>query len=131
MRQRSEAMTDYILEMMKVQYYFTITTSEKNHVEDTYEAVYTKITEEDVSSLKDAAGLLAGLFVKKGSVTSPLVTAAVEDAYKRLVHPSLEREMRADLTDMADADRYLEKSPSKAFLIIFIRDIAALERSIS
>ena len=49
-----------------------------------------------------AAGLLAGLFVKKGSVTSPLVTAAVEDAYKRLVHPSLEREMRADLTDMAD-----------------------------
>ena len=27
MRQRSEAMTDYILEMMKVQYYFTITTS--------------------------------------------------------------------------------------------------------
>ena len=25
---------------------------EKNHVEDTYEAVYTKITEEDVSSLK-------------------------------------------------------------------------------
>ena len=30
MRQRSEAMTDYILEMMKVQYYFTITTSEKN-----------------------------------------------------------------------------------------------------
>ena len=30
MRQRSEAMTDYILEMMKVQYYFTVTTSEKN-----------------------------------------------------------------------------------------------------
>ena len=30
MRQRSEAMADYILEMMKVQYYFTITTSEKN-----------------------------------------------------------------------------------------------------
>ena len=49
-----------------------------------------------------AAGLLAGLFVKKGSITTPLVTAAVEDAYKRLVHPSLEREMRADLTDMAD-----------------------------
>ena len=47
-----------------------------------------------------AAGLLAGLFVKKGSITTPLVTAAVEDAYKRLVHPSLEREMRADLTDM-------------------------------
>ena len=49
-----------------------------------------------------AAGLLAGLFVKKGSVTTPLVAAAVEDAYKRLVHPSLEREMRADLTGMAD-----------------------------
>ena len=34
MRQRSEAMTDYILEMMKVQYYFTITTSEKKSVEE-------------------------------------------------------------------------------------------------
>ena len=30
MRQRSKAMTNYILEMMKVQYYFTVTTSEKN-----------------------------------------------------------------------------------------------------
>lgn len=30
MRQRFEAMTDYILEMMKVQYYFTVTTAEKN-----------------------------------------------------------------------------------------------------
>lgn len=30
MRQRFEAMTDYILEMMKVQYYFTVTTADRN-----------------------------------------------------------------------------------------------------
>lgn len=48
-----------------------------------------------------AAGLLRGLFVKKGSVTSPCVAAASDDAYKRLIHPSLEREIRSELTDMA------------------------------
>lgn len=30
MRQRFEAMTDYLLEMMKVQYYFTVTTADRN-----------------------------------------------------------------------------------------------------
>ncbi|MEM1485110.1 Tex family protein [Oscillospiraceae bacterium PP1C4] len=48
-----------------------------------------------------ATGLLGGLFVKKGSVTTQTVMEAVADAYKRLVHPSLEREIRSDLTDMA------------------------------
>jgi len=36
-----------------------------------------------------------------GSVTCPLVEAAAEDAYGRLIFPSIEREVRADLTDMA------------------------------
>ena len=49
-----------------------------------------------------ATGLLAGLFVKKGSITTETVLAAVADAYKRLIHPSLERELRAELTDAAN-----------------------------
>lgn len=49
-----------------------------------------------------ATGLLGGLFIKKGSITTPQVTEAVADAYKRLVHPSLEREIRTDLTEMAN-----------------------------
>ena len=49
-----------------------------------------------------AVGLLSGLFVKKGSITTPLVLEAVSDAYKRLIHPSLEREVRSDLTETAN-----------------------------
>ena len=49
-----------------------------------------------------ACGLLGGLFVKKGSLTTDTVRTALEDAYKRLIHPSLEREIRSDLTDMAN-----------------------------
>ena len=49
-----------------------------------------------------ATDLLAGLFVKKGSITTETVLAAVADAYKRLIHPSLERELRAELTDAAN-----------------------------
>ncbi len=49
-----------------------------------------------------SCGLLGGLFVKKGSLTTETVRAALGDAYKRLIHPSLEREIRSDLTDMAN-----------------------------
>lgn len=49
-----------------------------------------------------ACGLLGGLFVKKGSITTDTVKVALEDAYKRLIHPSMEREIRSDLTDMAN-----------------------------
>ena len=49
-----------------------------------------------------AVGLLSGLFVKKGSITTPLVLETVSDAYKRLIHPSLEREVRSDLTETAN-----------------------------
>lgn len=49
-----------------------------------------------------ACGLLGGLFVNKGSITTDTVKAALEDAYKRLIHPSMEREVRSDLTDMAN-----------------------------
>ncbi|MBR1868095.1 MAG: RNA-binding transcriptional accessory protein [Clostridia bacterium] len=40
-------------------------------------------------------------FVKEGSVTTPCVKAAVADAYKRLIHPSIEREIRNVLTEGA------------------------------
>ena len=40
-------------------------------------------------------------FVKEGSITTPCVKAAVADAYKRLIHPSIEREVRNVLTESA------------------------------
>lgn len=47
------------------------------------------------------AGLLGGLFLKKGSPATEQVRLALTDAFKRLIHPSLEREMRAALTKTA------------------------------
>ena len=40
-------------------------------------------------------------YVKEGSITTPCVKAAVADAYKRLIHPSIEREVRNYLTENA------------------------------
>ncbi len=40
-------------------------------------------------------------FVKEGSVTTSSVKLAVADAYKRLIHPSIEREIRNVLTESA------------------------------
>ena len=40
-------------------------------------------------------------FVKEGSITTPCVKFAVADAYKRLIHPSIEREIRSILTESA------------------------------
>ena len=40
-------------------------------------------------------------FVKGGSVTSELVGLACDDAYDRLIYPSVEREVRNELTDAA------------------------------
>ena len=40
--------------------------------------------------------------VKEGSPCSPVVRAAAEDAYDRLIFPSVEREIRSDLTERAD-----------------------------
>lgn len=41
------------------------------------------------------------MFVKRGAVTSDLVASACEDAFVRLIGPSIEREVRAELTDAA------------------------------
>lgn len=53
--------------------------------------------------LNDAPALaaLCDRFVKSGSVTSSCVKEAVEDSWKRLIFPSLEREIRNELTQRA------------------------------
>ena len=50
-----------------------------------------------------ALPLLRRAVVKPGSAAMEFVKAAAEDAYDRLIYPSLEREMRAALTDKASA----------------------------
>ena len=49
-----------------------------------------------------ALPLLRRAVVKPGSAAMDFVKAAAEDAYDRLIYPSLEREMRASLTERAD-----------------------------
>ena len=46
--------------------------------------------------------LLCGVAVKLGSPATEFVRAAAEDAYDRLIYPSLEREVRNTLTERAD-----------------------------
>lgn len=49
-----------------------------------------------------ALGAVKRAVVKPGSAASKLVEAAAEDAYDRLIFPSIERETRAALTDLAN-----------------------------
>ena len=51
---------------------------------------------------EQALPLLRRAVVKPGSAATDFVKAAAEDAYDRLIYPSLEREMRASLTERAD-----------------------------
>ena len=53
------------------------------------------------SDREKAIKLIAGLVIKKGSVSSEFVLNAAEDGYDRLIFPSLEREIRNELTDKA------------------------------
>jgi uncharacterized protein len=48
-----------------------------------------------------AIKILYDRFVRNGSVTTETVKAAAQDAWKRLVEPSVEREVRGELTDKA------------------------------
>jgi len=50
----------------------------------------------------DALAVLQRTFVRSGSLTSDLVVEAAEDSFKRLIFPSVEREMRTQLTVAAD-----------------------------
>ena len=51
---------------------------------------------------EQALPLLRRAVVKPGSAAMDFVKAVAEDAYDRLIYPSLEREMRASLTERAD-----------------------------
>ena len=48
-----------------------------------------------------SVGILERAFVREGSTTTQQVKAACQDAWERLIEPSLEREVRAELTDRA------------------------------
>ena len=48
-----------------------------------------------------SVGVLERAFVREGSTTTQQVQAACLDAWERLIEPSLEREVRAELTDRA------------------------------
>ena len=56
---------------------------------------------DEVTDAAQAGALLEKRFVKNSSAAAREVCAAVQDAYARLVHPSLEREVRAMLTAQA------------------------------
>ncbi len=50
---------------------------------------------------RDALDILYAAFVRPGSITSGAVREAAEDAYARLIFPSMEREARSGLTERA------------------------------
>ena len=54
------------------------------------------------AAVKQALPLLRRAVVKPGSAAMEFVKATAEDSYDRLIFPSLEREIRAALTDRAD-----------------------------
>ena len=51
----------------------------------------------------DCVGVVEKAFVRPGSVTTEQVALAAQDAWDRLLQPSIEREIRADLTERASA----------------------------
>jgi len=53
---------------------------------------------------EEAIALLSGLFVKAKNAVSEQVSMAVEDSYGRLLGPSMETEVRAELKKRADAE---------------------------
>lgn len=55
--------------------------------------------------MDDAASvsILDRAFVRDGSITTPQVRLCTEDAWERLIKPSIEREVRAELTDRASS----------------------------
>lgn len=70
--------------------------------------------------LDKASGLsvLTGLHVKNASASSDLVRNAADDAYSRLIFPSIEREIRNELTDRACEDSIKVFSKNTAQLLM-------------
>lgn len=63
-------------------------------------------------------GVLTGLYVKNDSACADLVRDAADDAYTRLVFPSIEREIRNELTDRACEDSIKVFSKNTAQLLM-------------
>lgn len=63
-------------------------------------------------------GVLTGLHVKNDSACADLVRDAADDAYTRLVFPSIEREIRNELTDRACEDSIKVFSKNTAQLLM-------------
>jgi len=53
-------------------------------------------------SVEGSLAILHSLFVKSNNICSEFVKSACEDAYSRLIFPSIEREIRNDLTDKSN-----------------------------
>lgn len=49
----------------------------------------------------DITSILHSLYLRPGSTTTPVVEAALEDSYQRLIAPSIENELRNGLTEQA------------------------------
>lgn len=62
--------------------------------------------------------VLTGLHVKNASASSDLVRNAADDAYSRLIFPSIERELRNELTDRACEDSIKVFSKNTAQLLM-------------
>ena len=72
--------------------------------------------------------LSSKIILNKDSISAPYVRAAVEDAYKRLIKSSIEREIRAELKDKAEAQaihvfgenlkKYLLTPPMKGKVVL-------------
>lgn len=62
--------------------------------------------------------VLTGLHVKNASASSDLVRNAADDAYSRLIFPSIEREIRNELTDRACEDSIKVFSKNTAQLLM-------------
>ena len=50
----------------------------------------------------DAVGIMFSFSLRESSTTVKYIKTAAEDSYKRLIYPSLEREIRSELTDKAE-----------------------------
>ena len=68
------------------------------------------------------------VITEEGSITETYVTEAIEDSYRRLIKPSIEREIRAELKDKAEDQaikvfaenlkRYLLTPPMKGKVVL-------------
>jgi len=71
---------------------------------------------------------LKDTIIKTQSVTTPHLSAAIDDAYKRLIAPSIEREIRSMLTERAEneAIQVFGKNTKSLLLVSPVKDVRIL-----